>query len=199
MVRDGTDELWRGCGLPDLHREQAERWLTHGDGRWGDTLDKLIGMVLRKRGLTVAERVEAGVLVGLLGIRGTGKTQLAGCLIRVALEAGMTARYEIAGETLLASRCGDAEAQARQLEQLTSCGLLVIDELHERADTDHERKFLTMVVDRRYGSGRTTLLVSNHHQAQFLETVGASVASRFEQAGRVVTCDWPSFRGRGTA
>ena len=74
-------------------------------------------------------------------------------------------------------------------------GLLAIDETHDRGHTEHEDRILSRIVNKRYAALRSpTILISNETRSAASESLGASIVSRVHEAGKVIECDWPSFR-----
>ncbi len=73
--------------------------------------------------------------------------------------------------------------------------LLVIDEITVRSDSAWENMLLTHLIDKRYCAKKDTILLGNCKDAsEVVACVGASIASRIQECGCVVVCDWPSFR-----
>jgi len=186
-------------GFPDLHRERAEV-LFQAEGPWANELQRLA--VLCQRLIdepSVAARVECGVLKALIGGRGGGKTQLAACLARLDVAWERRPKYTTA-QTLfrqLRSTFKNPHVSEQNLiDSMQKPNLLVIDELHDRAESDYESRILNAIVDGRYGSGKFTLMISNETADQFANSIGPSIASRFEEAGEIITVNWPSFRTR---
>lgn len=180
--------------------ECPERHIRHLDGtgnapEWTRTRD-----VLAAR-LTDGE----GFLVPLLGPRGTGKTQLAVSVIHRACGLGMTARYIkaldlfrlIRGAYTPVRRGEAGEDEADLIDKLAGYGLLVIDELHQRAETAFEQNTLVNLLDRRYDAMRYTILIANQTRQEFGDAMGDSIKSRIHETGAPVECHWPSFRKPG--
>lgn len=136
--------------------------------------------------------------MALIGERGPGKTQMGVALIRDNSERGKVSHYTTAMEIFLALkasyRSGATESEAEILKRFTNPTLLVIDEMQERGETAWEDRLLTHLIDKRYGSERDTLLISNLKQEDFMAALGPSIVSRLIETGGVVNCNWPSFR-----
>jgi DNA replication protein DnaC len=82
------------------------------------------------------------------------------------------------------------------IDQWTSAALLVIDEIQERGETVFENQKLTAIVDARYRAMRPTLMIGNYQTPQEMSaSLGSSIASRIQELGGAIRCDWPSFRG----
>lgn len=146
----------------------------------------------------LADMLGTGFLVVMTGDRGRGKTQMAARLIHAHVYAGGTARYATAMDIFIAVKAGYSNKQSEMdsLKTFLSVDLLVMDEAHERGETEWEQRLLTYLIDCRYRELRDTLLITNQTRADFLTAIGASVASRITETGGVVECDWESFRGK---
>ena len=139
-------------GFPDRHIRKVNELLT-GTGTWferyGELKDKLI----------------QGFLVGLIGKRGTGKTQLATMLAYEVLHTGRTAHYSLLSEFfMMLKNCykegyeGDTDAMI--LRRYAKYDLLVFDEVHEIQRTPFETEMFTMLIDKRYCQPHTcTILI----------------------------------------
>lgn len=182
--RSRSYEAWAQAFVPKRHQRQVSADSTTP---WGQKLNALIG------------RLGSGFLIAILGDRGTGKTQLGAELIRYhvwhsASESGL---YIRAADIFMAIKeCykKDGPTERDQLAQFIGPALLVIDEAHERGETEWENRLLTYVIDRRYGDVHDTLLVSNQEPDAFKVSIGHSIYSRLIETGGLVECDWPSFR-----
>jgi ABC-type protease/lipase transport system fused ATPase/permease subunit len=77
------DETWQRSGVPERHSdlELISRLINTPEGKWGEVLVKLQAML------------PTGFLCAVLGKRGTGKTQLAVCLMAIACRKDMSIRY----------------------------------------------------------------------------------------------------------
>jgi DNA replication protein DnaC len=138
--------------------------------------------------------------VALLGDRGTGKTQLAVEVIRSQCNDLESALYTRAIEMFIAVReCYRKDASAKEsdvINRYVRPHLLVIDEAHERGHTDAENRILTLIIDRRYGDRKPTILIANSKPDAFREQIGESIFDRLVETGGIKVCDWPSFRVR---
>ena len=180
------ERAWDAAGVPTRHKA-AIHTVTPG-GAWAEKLAALAG------------RLGDGFLAALLGGRGGGKTQMAANLIHAHITAAErpSARYVRATEILMALketyRRDATETEAGVIARFARPRLLVIDEAHERGESEWEGRILTHLIDLRYAEARDTLLISNHEPKRFRESVGESIYSRLAETGGVIVCDWPSFR-----
>lgn len=165
----------------------------------------------RDKGNRAFAALQQGDLVLLTGGRGVGKTQIATTIaerwwrdwrghddIRRAM-AGPVRYYTAAAMFRYlrdAMRDGGESAAFRALEGV---GLLVIDEVQVRKESEWEDRTLTEIIDARYRAMLPTMLITNLSDAEAARSLGASVASRMEEIGVVVECNWPSFRAGAVA
>lgn len=135
------------------------------------------------------------MLIGLCGTFGSGKTVLSACIGWYAAESGLDVRYTTAPKffrELLAGMRDGYEADV--IRDHARVGFLVIDEAHEKANTDYEDRRLNEIIDLRYGQERDTLLISNLDRSEFASSLGPGIIDRMAQCGGLIECDWPSFR-----
>jgi Cdc6-like AAA superfamily ATPase len=141
-------------------------------------------------------------MLALAGPRGTGKTFLACALVREFCRRGQRARYATAADIFDAIRRAfgrDGDEARRVVDGLRLPELLVIDEVQVRSNTEWETNQLTGLIDTRYGTRATTLLVANLPAQELLDHLGTSAAGRLVEDGGIVTCAGPSYRTTGAA
>ena len=180
--------LWQSCGIGERHSMQDF-----------DYLAKKVEWLAKYK---IAKQVVFdGGLVILLGDRGNGKTQCAAAIMRdicfsnppkaakyyVAREVGMVLREPYSKNSQLTER----QAVAKFIKP----HFLVIDEAHERMDTDHERKNLNFIVDKRYRDVLPTLFIANCGPDQLIDLLGPSICDRSLEGGKRLLFDWKSYRG----
>ena len=174
--------LWREARPPDRQANKPPS----ADGAWGDCLRSCL------------PRLGTGFLIGLIGLRGTGKTQLAVELIRATCKADRTAKYTRTAEFFMdvkASYDSDGKMTERDvIEAHERPKLLVLDEAHERGDTPWASSLLNLLIDRRYAAMKDTVLIANMEKPDFLASIGPSIASRMTETGGVIECKWASYR-----
>lgn len=153
---------------------------------WGERLDNLAG------------KLGSGFLYGLIGINGTGKSQMGVALIVAAIEKDITARFIHAPELMDSIkdvyRADDGSTVQEQLKQYFSPKLLVIDEVNQSAMTEADVRYLHRIICRRYDDMTDTLLISNDTKPVFQKLIGDRVVSRMIETGGIIECTWPSFR-----
>ena len=165
--------------------------------RWTTAVDKALALC------------RAGGIVTFLGDRGNGKTQASLQVARrlawmwsedpASAEWETVIRYLRCREVGMAVRSAygrDCGTEMDAVSRFVAPRLLVLDECQERMDTDHEARTLTLVLDKRYGQMRPTILVANCTEAAFRELMGAAVIDRVKEGGGILVFKWESFRGK---
>ncbi len=139
-------------------------------------------------------------MVFLLGARGVGKTWMSCGLVNAFCDQGRYAKYMDAMDYFLELKA-TYERNSEKTQQQIEAGyirpeLLILDEVHERGDTQWEDRMLTRLVNKRYSAVLSTVLISNQKQDVFMDRVGESIADRVYDGGGLFVCDWGSMRGR---
>jgi len=191
------ESRWLGAGLDPTHLERYEP-SPDLNLPWGKVQNLLM-------------ESPRGFIVAVLGPRGCGKTQIAENLIGEMLMAVSgfdrrmfrnTPRYTMAAKIFRAVRVSmkrgrDDEGldEIQAIESFTNPPLLVIDEAHNRGESDAENRALDEIVDDRYRMKRSTLFIGNMTQAEFTASMGPTITDRILERGQFIECQWPSFRG----
>lgn len=159
--------------------------------------------------------VEDGGIVVLHGTRGGGKTRMAyeltkQCIYpqdrRCAVVSGFTmpkrrtSAYSTAMGFFLDVRATYGKKSQRSerdaVEDMTTPGLLVLDEIQERSESPWENRLLTHVLDSRYASLRPTILIANLTAGELKESLGPSIMDRIRETGGSIEFNWPSYRNK---
>lgn len=190
------------CGFPERHlvRVRSETWPLAAEGsnaeRWGRTAR----LLLRQLG--------KGSLIGLVGQRGPGKTQMAVCVAATFKSLNVRrndrytiVRYTTAGDlfrSVKATFKHETETEKSLFDAMCKPDLLIIDEAHERAETQWENTWLTNLIDARYATTKhDTILIANTKASAIEQTLGRSIVDRMRETGAVIECNWASFRRAG--
>lgn len=191
------EQLLTDRGVMLKHAKKSSSVLESADSQWADYLAQLINFP--------ASHPNGGIAF-ILGERGRGKTQMAVCAMRILITAddqfvdAMTRRkwsIRYVSAACLFMQFRDAIKQGRELATLKEFSdprLLVIDDLHEQAGTDHEHRTLARLVDDRIGAERYTVFVTNNTRKALPDAVGASVAHRYHEAGIIIEVEGRNFR-----
>jgi len=176
-----VDALWAKCDAPARQRDRVE----FDNDEWLSSRAQLVGMV------------GSGSIIGLIGNRGNGKTQLAVEAMRESCEQERACKYVKALDVFLAIREAYQDKAKTELQIVRTFempALLVIDELQERGESAWEDRILTHIIDKRYAAMRDTILIANLTPDRFREQVGASISDRLRETGGIIPCTWGSFR-----
>lgn len=181
--------LWCRAGVPPAHRQFIE-------GGHALIRDDAWLRTLRFLSVRCGVPTRVGSTFGLIGPNGTGKTQLAAYVIWSCTMLHRRCRYVKAptmiGEMHDAGRSG--ASQTRLLARHLTPDVLVIDEIDKRIASEWEHLLFHQLVDRRYESGKHTIMMGNYTRAGFDDEMDQAVVSRIEEAGAVIEADWRNFR-----
>jgi DNA replication protein DnaC len=141
-------------------------------------------------------------IIALLGKRGTGKTDLAFGALKAGANLFKRGKYIKAADLFIDIEGTWSKSKERGgpdlktiLTRLSAPHILVIDELSEmQADRDWQAGRLTYIIDQRYDRKLATILISNDTPENFTRNMGESCMSRLSERGRILICQWPSFR-----
>lgn len=147
---------------------------------------------------TVTDLLGTGFICGLVGIRGSGKTQLAVEVMKIRLKMFKWVRFCSAMEFFLKVKSGygrnEGPSEIAVIQDFVESSLLVIDETQERGSTPWEDRLLTFLVNKRYENGCDTILISNERPEDFAKSIGSSIMSRIIETAGIIHFDWESFR-----
>jgi DNA replication protein DnaC len=154
-------------------------------GLWKESYEKL------------EENLGTGMIFVLMGIRGTGKTQMGVNLIKKNSYLGHTSKYTKAIDIFIDLRSSfrkDGDNENGIISKYVLPKLLVIDAMEERGETSFEDRLLNHIIDKRYDNMYDTILITNQNSEKFSESVGTSIISRIQETGSKIVCEWESFR-----
>ena len=177
--------LLKEACVPERHRKLISPAVLKEGNLWSESYARM------------RDKIGQGFLAAFLGPRGTGKTQMAVCLIDDACRNNRTARYVKALDLfreLRATFRDDGENELSVVRRFRKYHLLVIDEAHERGNTDFESRTLTNIIDHRYDDAKDTVLISNDSLQAFAAAIGPSIVDRLNETGEAIEFDWPSYR-----
>ena len=145
-------------------------------------LDKLMNHKKWASVFTEAQEiVENGGILGLLGNRGNGKTQMSVELIKLHSKTLRPCLYMRAAELCLALRetfDNPNLSEMAIIHKFSRPYLLVLDELQDKPNTEFEMRSMNMLIDIRYSAKKPTILIANATAQKFTQIIGPSVADR---------------------
>ena len=182
---------YREAALPKRHRDAVPDMLA--------SIEREPGSAFSEAFRSASEAVGLGESVVLIGVRGTGKTQLAVTIAHQwCMKQQRSALYrrfaDLFGE-FKSNVYGDGEGEFSWMRRHARLGLLILDEAQESYGSDTESRILTRVFDHRYAAGLSTILIANLTRDAMAEKLGPSIVSRLKESGRTIECNWTSFRG----
>lgn len=117
----------------------------------------------------------------MLGPTGTGKTHLACALLRMAADRGIRCRYQTAAGFLshLSEAWQGADISERRIfAEYVEPSILVLDDVGANSDSEKLRMRISQLLDDRYLSAKSTVLISNLKPAELQAEIGDRVYSR---------------------
>lgn len=148
----------------------------------------------------IREVLDDGIITGIVGKRGCGKTQMGACLIGYCANSlQKSCMYKKSVDIFLRIRegmktVGDSEKAA--IENFVYPHVLVIDAFEVRSDSLFENRMLDHIIDKRYDAMRSTIILSNDTEEGLKTALGESVVDRMRETGGIIECAWGSFRGK---
>ncbi len=147
----------------------------------------------------VIGKLGSGFIIALIGIRGTGKTQIAVEALRHNMKERLkSGLYLPVVEFFMlvknTYRPDAEETEFEVLRRLARPSLLVLDEISKRGATEWENRLLFSLIDKRYCELKDTLMIANTTRPGLSEEVGDALASRLNECGGIIECNWPSRR-----
>lgn len=173
------EKVWEECPLCEKEREehQAEKErqieLEREKERWraSNIKEKFFDMtfddyvvvndtqkVAKEKVMAIANGGNRSLL--LLGSNGLGKTMLSSLALKKR-GGKIFKMYEIITQIKSSYKANSSVDEMDILKMLSSCPLLVIDEVGKQFGSESEKNWLSFVIDERYESNKPTILVSN--------------------------------------
>jgi len=148
---------------------------------------------------TWPERLAAGTSMIFVGFPGTGKTHLATAIGNQLLRQGVSVLFATVSDAMRQIKSTyDKDAsmsEAHAIEIYTSPRLLILDEVHVQTGSDHERRLMFEIVNRRYENVLPSIIMSNLAFEKLQEFLGDRIVDRLrEGGGKLVKFTWKSRR-----
>lgn len=157
--------------------------------------------------LAAQKALALGAIAVLTGDRGVGKTIVACAIARNYCTCGHNledrkARYYRVADLFADQKAwfdrkhdGNGNRITEPLAKAREAGLLVLDEIHEKRDSEWEHSEIVRLIDWRYAEMRPTLMITNRRAGELAAVLGHSIVDRIKDRGVVVSCDGPNRRG----
>ncbi len=177
-------ELLQASKIDDRHRD-ANRAEFPCHENWEQALQKCKTIVANP----------TGGIVLLLGDRGNGKTQCAVEAIKATCQLLRSCLYLRAREiNNIMLDMQDNHQREQAIDKFVRPFLLVLDETQEKFDTNFATRSLSLIIDKRYGAKKSTIMIANCNEQQIKGILGPSIIDRIKEGGGAIVFDWPSFR-----
>lgn len=129
----------------------------------------------------------------MIGNAGTGKTHLACAIIREAGGKYRTAP-DIVEEMRRAKSFTAAETEAEIIDYYGRVKLLVIDEIGRGISATDEKYMIYQLLNARYNTRKSTVLISNLGKSDFLQYIGVAAADRLVESAEICELKGESYR-----
>lgn len=150
-------------------------------------------------------RYESGII--LTGTNGTGKTMLCCLILKEMIKRnphenrGHESDWYLYAEAIKIVRnikdtWGTKDSEQTAIDKYVKPKVLVIDEIGVQYESNTETLFLTEIINDRYNKKKQTILSGNATVSEVQKILGDRVIDRFKESGRVLVCDWESYRSK---
>jgi DNA replication protein DnaC len=151
--------------------------------RWSETYEEIKSVI------------KSGGVSCMVGNRGSGKTQMACCLVGyVTVNNQKTAQYIKFLDMTIALRPKENEPLEDRIKKFCKPYFLVIDAYEVRGDSSFEKQMINHIVDKRYDDMKPTIIISNDTVDNITKVVGESITDRIKETGALFEFNWGSFR-----
>lgn len=205
-IRIGTEM----CGCEGAQRDRIERMALE-DARAAEARAAKLAQKMRSSGVperylcaehemapSMADSVAMGQGYYIDGPQGTSKTHLAYSVACICIGKGIKTACMSSVDLMEAYRFR-RDGEADLTRRLTTCKLLVIDDLGKESPTKYACERLFAVIDSRYNSMRPVIVTSNYKRGEIARKltegdVGRSIASRLHEITQSIHLEGPDRR-----
>jgi DNA replication protein DnaC len=166
-----------------------------------DKQEKALSIAMEFAG-NFKRHADAGTVVVFSGLPGTGKSHLATAIAQEVMKAE-TVLYTSAIDAVRMVRDtwrrDSARTESQVLQELSSLGLLILDEVGVQYGSEAEQVTLFDIIDKRYRDLMPTILLTNLNKTGMKTFLGDRSFDRLREGGIWLTFDWDSQRGKAAA
>lgn len=149
---------------------------------------------------TWTDRLENGSCLLFCGNVGTGKTHLSTAIANEIIKAGCFALFTTVADVMRSIKSTydkDSELSERQaMRAFTDPDLLIIDEISVQQGSEHEKRLMFEIINKRYEDVKPTIVLTNLAPDALKEHLGDRILDRLrEGGGKMVLFNWESSRG----
>lgn len=185
LERAGIERRYRNCtfenveaqGIPEQVKDGYRRVKYHADH--------------------IAEHVEYGMGLALLGPVGTLKTSLAVAVLQEGLKAGISGMFITMPsllDTLFTLKDTSREEWAKFEDRLRNVGILLLDDLGAEHSEGWVHTKIDAIVSERYNRMKPIIITSNLTSDRLAKTYAARIFDRIRQTSEVVKFSGSSLR-----
>jgi DNA replication protein DnaC len=148
---------------------------------------------------TWEERLANGTCLILSGNPGTGKTHISTGIGNAIVARGYPTLFSTVSDAMRSiKRSYDKDAdltESQAIDVLVLPSLLILDEVQMQQGSEHEKRLMFEVINKRYEAVKPTILLSNLGPEALKEYLGDRIMDRLrEGGGKMVAFTWESKR-----
>lgn len=149
---------------------------------------------------TWTDRLENGTCLLFCGNVGTGKTHLSTAIANAVIGAGYSALFTTIADVMRSIKStydkSSDQSERQAISAFTVPDLLIIDEISVSQGSEHEKRLMFEIINKRYEDIKPTIVLTNLSPDGLKENLGERILDRLrEGGGKMVLFNWESSRG----